>query len=334
MLSRIFHTIGGPGQRLRPDTLWPRFTRSGRWRSSTDTPVQAHAADRRPELPVRRTPGWHRRTSAVVSASCGVETAPTTRSTTRTCCRAATRLLRPPSEAHAMLKALIASVNGLGRRRLILTRYLSNHFHYWSAANKARAPACTAAHRPDQAACGSPASASPSRARPPHRPRRGERCRESRPDCPENSMNKRFWSLSRAGARVAAPAWLARARPRLWDLVICSRRKPGPLRCRVDGVIRIDRPARVGRRWLRCGRHARGLAELRLRLAAVRRRRRLGRRHQPPCSDRSAWRSSSAHPALDPTARHVRTLAGTTAPSACLLRASSTARRRCSRARC
>ena len=44
-----------------------------------------------------------------------------------------------PGDYDAMLKALLASCNGLQVSALMLTRYLSNHFHYWAGGEMGHA---------------------------------------------------------------------------------------------------------------------------------------------------------------------------------------------------
>jgi hypothetical protein len=135
MLSRVFHTLAGRISGYGLDTLWPRFTQIGKMAIVDDTPVKHTRPVGGPNYKFSADIGLPPAQEALlVSATCGVETpadyqinyAGLLQNGDPIC------LGHTQDEANAMLKTIIGSVNGLGSTPLQLTRYLANHYHYWS----------------------------------------------------------------------------------------------------------------------------------------------------------------------------------------------------------
>lgn len=135
MLARVFHTLAGQVSGYGLDALWPRFAHLGKVAIIDDTPVRHTRPVGGPNYAFSKKAGlapahedW------LVSAGSFVETpadfhvnfAGLLQNGDPICIGSST------GEIDAMLKALMGSANGLKVSALVLTRYLSNHFSYWS----------------------------------------------------------------------------------------------------------------------------------------------------------------------------------------------------------
>ena len=139
MLSRVFHTIAGQISGYGLDTLWPRFTRTGKIAIVDDTPVKHTRPVGGPNYKFSQDAGLLPAHEALLMAArCGVETPPDYQINYGGLLQSGDPICigHTQEEANAMLKALIASVNGLGSTPLMLTRYLSNHFDYWAGGEQ------------------------------------------------------------------------------------------------------------------------------------------------------------------------------------------------------
>lgn len=135
MLSRVFHTLAGQVSGYGLDGLWPRFSRLGKVAIIDDTPVKHTRPVGGPNYKFSKDAGlapahedW------LVSASGFVETPADFHvnfggllQNGDAICIGSTA-----GEIDAMLRALMASCGGLKASALMVTRYLSNHFHYWA----------------------------------------------------------------------------------------------------------------------------------------------------------------------------------------------------------
>lgn len=135
MLSRVFHTLAGQVSGYGLDGLWPRFSRLGKVAIIDDTPVKHTRPVGGPNYKFSKDAGlapahedW------LVSASGFVETPADFHvnfggllQNGDAICIGSTA-----GEIDAMLRALMTSCGGLKASALMVTRYLSNHFHYWA----------------------------------------------------------------------------------------------------------------------------------------------------------------------------------------------------------
>jgi hypothetical protein len=138
MLSRVFHTLAGQISGYGLDTLWPRFTKIGKMAIVDDTPVKHTRPVGGPNYAFSKEAGLAPAHEAlIISASCGVDTAPDFQINYGGLLQSGDPIClgHTAMEANPMLKAVIASVNGIGATPLALVRYLSNHFHYWSGGD-------------------------------------------------------------------------------------------------------------------------------------------------------------------------------------------------------
>ena len=135
MLSRVFHTLAGQVSGYGLDGLWPRFSRLGKVAIIDDTPVKHTRPVGGPNYKFSKDAGlapahedW------LVPASGFVETPADFHvnfggllQNGDAICIGSTA-----GEIDAMLRALMSSCGGLKASALMVTRYLSNHFHYWA----------------------------------------------------------------------------------------------------------------------------------------------------------------------------------------------------------
>ena len=135
MLARVYPTLARQISGYGLDGLWPRYSHLGKVAIIDDTPVKHTRPVGGPNYAFSAQAGlapahedW------LVSASNFVETAADfhlnfaglLQNGDPICIGSTT------GEINAMLKALMASCNGLKTSALQLTRYLANHFDYWS----------------------------------------------------------------------------------------------------------------------------------------------------------------------------------------------------------
>jgi hypothetical protein len=135
MLQRVFQTLAGQISGYGLDTLWPRFTKVGKMAIIDDTPVKHTRPVGGPNYRFSQEAGLSPAHEAwLVSASNAVETAPDYQLNYAGLLQNGDPIClgHTQPEANAMLRALIASTNGLASSPLMLTRYLANHYHYWS----------------------------------------------------------------------------------------------------------------------------------------------------------------------------------------------------------
>ena len=137
MLARVFHTIGGNISGYGLDAVWPRFSQLGRVAIIDDTPVKHTRPVGGPNYAFSKKAGlapahedW------LCSAGHFVETAADIHLNLAGLLQSGDPICIGSSthEINVMLKHLIQSCNGLQMSAVQLTRYLSNHFTYWSGA--------------------------------------------------------------------------------------------------------------------------------------------------------------------------------------------------------
>lgn len=135
MLARVFHTIGGNISGYGLDALWPRFSQLGRVAIIDDTPVKHTRPVGGPNYAFSVKAGlapahedWLCSAGHFVdtAADFHLNLAGLLQNGDPICIGSSTQ------EINVMLKHLIQSCNGLQMNALQLTRYLSNHFNYWS----------------------------------------------------------------------------------------------------------------------------------------------------------------------------------------------------------
>ena len=135
MLARVFHTIGGNISGYGLDAVWPRFSQLGRVAIIDDTPVKHTRPVGGPNYLFSKKAGlapahedWLCSASHFVESASDVQLnlAGLLQNGDPICIGSST------NEINVMLKHLIQSCNGLQMSALQLTRYLSNHFTYWS----------------------------------------------------------------------------------------------------------------------------------------------------------------------------------------------------------
>ncbi len=142
MLARVFHTLKGQISGYGLDALWPRLSRLGKVAVIDDTPVKHTRPIGGPNYAFSDAAGlapahedW------LVSAGGFIETPADfhinfgglLQSGDPICIGSTT------TEIDAVLKALLASTNGLKTSALALTRYLGNHFNYWAGSEHGQA---------------------------------------------------------------------------------------------------------------------------------------------------------------------------------------------------
>jgi len=137
LLARVFHTLRGQISGFGLDALWPRFTRLGKVAIVDDTPVRHTRPCGGPVYRFNDEAGlapvhedW------LVSAASFIETPPDFHinfggllQSGDAICIGAER-----AEIDRVLGTLLESLKGLSVSPLQTTRYLSNHFHYWSGS--------------------------------------------------------------------------------------------------------------------------------------------------------------------------------------------------------
>ncbi len=135
MLGRIFHTLAGQVSGYGLDGLWPRYSHLGKVAIIDDTPVKHTRPVGGPNYKHSKDAGLSpAHEDWLVSAGGFVETpsdyhinfAGLLQSGDPICMGSTS------AEANEVLRALLTSTNGLKTNALALTRYLSNHFNYWS----------------------------------------------------------------------------------------------------------------------------------------------------------------------------------------------------------
>jgi hypothetical protein len=135
MLSRVFHTLAGQISGYGLDGVWPRFSRLGKVAVIDDTPVKHTRPVGGPNYAFSQKAGlapahedW------LVSAAGFVETPADFHVNFGGLLQSGDPICigGTAGEIDRLLKALLASCNGLSASALTLTRYLSNHFHYWA----------------------------------------------------------------------------------------------------------------------------------------------------------------------------------------------------------
>lgn len=135
MLSRVFHTMKGQISGYGLDGVWPRHSHLGKVAIIDDTPVKHTRPVGGPNYLHSKAAGlspahedWLMSADAFVEtpADYHINFAGLLQSGDPIC------LGSTADEANAMLRALLTSSNGLKTSALTLTRYLANHFHYWS----------------------------------------------------------------------------------------------------------------------------------------------------------------------------------------------------------
>ena len=134
MLSRVFPTLAGNISGYGLDTLWPRFSKLGKVAIIDDTPVKHTRPVGGPNYAFNKQAGLKpAHEDWLTSASAFVETPADLHinfggllQSGEAICIGDTK-----QEIDAVLKALLASCNGLAMSALQLTRYLGNHFNYW-----------------------------------------------------------------------------------------------------------------------------------------------------------------------------------------------------------
>ena len=142
MLARVFHTLKGQISGYGLDGLWPRLSHLGKVAIIDDTPVRHTRPVGGPNYAFSKQAGlapahedW------LVSAGSFVETPADFHIVYGGLLQDGSPICigQTAGEINAMLKALLASCNGLQVSALMLTRYLSNHFHYWAGGEMGHA---------------------------------------------------------------------------------------------------------------------------------------------------------------------------------------------------
>lgn len=135
MLSRVFPTLAGNISGYGLDALWPRFSKLGKVAIIDDTPVRHTRPVGGPNYLFNQKAGlapahedWLTSAGAFVEtpADFHINLAGLLRDGEPIC------IGQTAQEIDAVLKALLASCNGLKLSALQLTRYLGNHFNYWA----------------------------------------------------------------------------------------------------------------------------------------------------------------------------------------------------------
>jgi hypothetical protein len=135
MLSRVFHTLKGQISGYGLDALWPRLSHLGKVAILDDTPVKHTRPVGGPNYAFSTAAGlapahedW------LVSAGHFVETPADFQLNYGGLLQSGDPICigSTGTEIDAMLKALMASTNGLKASALAVTRYLGNHFNYWA----------------------------------------------------------------------------------------------------------------------------------------------------------------------------------------------------------
>lgn len=135
MLAKVFPTLKNQISGYGLDGLWPRLTELGKVAIIDDTPVKHTRPVGGPNYAFSKKAGlapahedW------LVSASHFVETPADFQINFAGLLQSGDPICLGSSagEVDAMLKALLASCNGLKISALQLTRYLGNHFNYWA----------------------------------------------------------------------------------------------------------------------------------------------------------------------------------------------------------
>jgi hypothetical protein len=135
MLARVFPTLAGQISGYGLDGLWPRLSKMGKVAIIDDTPVKHTRPVGGPNYAFSKAAGlapahedW------LVSAGGFVETPADFHIVFGGLLQNGDPICigQTADEINAVLKALLTSCNGLKVSPLMLTRYLSNHFHYWA----------------------------------------------------------------------------------------------------------------------------------------------------------------------------------------------------------
>ena len=135
MLSRVFPTLAGNISGYGLDAVWPRYSKLGKVAIIDDTPVRHTRPVGGPNYLFSQKAGlapahedW------LTSAGAFVETPADFQINFGGLLQSGDAICigQTAQEIDAVLKALIASCNGLSLSALQLTRYLGNHFNYWS----------------------------------------------------------------------------------------------------------------------------------------------------------------------------------------------------------
>jgi hypothetical protein len=142
LLSRVFHTLAGQISGYGLDSLWPRFSRLGKVAIIDDTPVKHTRPVGGPNYAFSEEAGLKpAHEDWLVSAGGFVETAADFHinfggllQSGDAICMGST-----PQEIDAVLKALLASVNGAKTSALSMTRYVANHLTYWMGGDMGQA---------------------------------------------------------------------------------------------------------------------------------------------------------------------------------------------------
>jgi hypothetical protein len=142
MLARIYPTLKGQISGYGLDALWPRFSKLGKVAIIDDTPVKHTRPVGGPNYAFSQQAGlapahedW------LVSASGFVETPADFHIVFGGLLQDGSPICmgHTAGEVNAVLKTLLVSCNGLKVSPLMLTRYLSNHFHYWAGGEMGHA---------------------------------------------------------------------------------------------------------------------------------------------------------------------------------------------------
>lgn len=142
MLARIFPTLRGQVSGYGLDGLWPRHSHLGKVAIIDDTPVKHTRPVGGPNYAFSKAAGlapahedW------LVSAGGFVETPADFHIVFGGLLQDGQPICigQTGTEINAVLKTLLSSCNGLQVTPLMLTRYLSNHFHYWAGGEMGQA---------------------------------------------------------------------------------------------------------------------------------------------------------------------------------------------------
>lgn len=135
MLGRVFHTLKGQVSGYGLDGLWPRYSHLGKVAIIDDTPVKHTRPVGGPNYQHSKDAGLSpAHEDWLVSAGGFVETPADYHINFGGLLQSGDPICigSTADEANVLLRALLASSNGLKTNALQLTRYLSNHFNYWS----------------------------------------------------------------------------------------------------------------------------------------------------------------------------------------------------------
>ncbi|MFY9514326.1 MAG: DUF707 domain-containing protein [Rubrivivax sp.] len=135
MLGRVFHTLKGQVSGYGLDGLWPRFSQLGKVAIIDDTPVKHTRPVGGPNYQHSKDAGLSpAHEDWLVSAGAFVETPADYHINFGGLLQSGDPICigSTADEANALLRAVLSSSNGLKTNALALTRYLANHYNYWS----------------------------------------------------------------------------------------------------------------------------------------------------------------------------------------------------------